>query len=213
MLTDRQKHNYYIQKAKSSFRTRFNVFLFDLVSQKKELTISHDDFHRFILADHQEILNEYIHVYWQFENVNTHLNNGLSIQDIYSSIENWLKNNKTDYDELLSYYVSHTFKEVFPEEKFLRMLDQGHECHYCHITENQIRDLILKNQLFKKHITRGWTLEIDRKIPYLEYTEENCVICCYWCNNAKTDEFSYSEFKKIGLVIEEIWRDRLKSGS
>jgi 5-methylcytosine-specific restriction endonuclease McrA len=88
------------------------------------------------------------------------------------------------------------------------MIDGG-ECHYCHITKAQISELIEKQQLFKKHITRGWTLEIDRKIPYLEYTEDNCVTCCYWCNNAKTDEFSYDEFKKIGIEIEKIWNERL----
>ena len=54
-------------------------------------------------------------------------------------------------------------------------------------------------------------MEIDRKEPNLEYTKENCVWCCYWCNNAKTDEFKYKEFKKVGAVIETIWNDRLNS--
>jgi hypothetical protein len=45
----------------------------------------------------------------------------------------------------------------------------------------------------------------------LEYLMENCVTCCYWCNNTKTDEFSYYEFKKVGVEIEKIWHERLNS--
>jgi len=33
---------------------------------------------------------------------------------------------------------------------------------------------------------------------------------CYWCNNAKTDEFTEEEFSKIGREIRNIWDDRLK---
>ncbi|HPT73200.1 MAG TPA: hypothetical protein PLE74_13070, partial [Candidatus Cloacimonadota bacterium] len=57
--------------------------------------------------------------------------------------------------------------------------------------------------------TRGWTLEIDRKKPNLEYEEDNCVMCCYWCNNAKTDEFDDVEFLPIGNAINQIWNGRL----
>ena len=80
-----------------------------------------------------------------------------------------------------------------------------------HITEDMISDLIGEKQIHKKHITRGWSLEIDRKKPNHEYSEENCVWCCYWCNNAKTDEFTYKEFKKIGETIKTVWNDRLKN--
>ena len=52
-------------------------------------------------------------------------------------------------------------------------------------------------------------LEIDRKRPNEEYTTDNSVLCCYWCNNAKTDEFCATEFKAIGEEIGKIWRKRL----
>ena len=54
-------------------------------------------------------------------------------------------------------------------------------------------------------------MEIDRIDPSGDYSKENIVLCCYWCNNAKTDEFSYFEFKKfIAPEIQEIWEIRLQ---
>ncbi|GAH86310.1 unnamed protein product, partial [marine sediment metagenome] len=36
------------------------------------------------------------------------------------------------------------------------------------------------------------------------YTEENCVLSCAICNNAKSDKFTDEEFTKLGRVIREI---------
>ena len=33
------------------------------------------------------------------------------------------------------------------------------------------------------------------------YNPDNCVLACYWCNNAKTDAFTDKEFKPIGDII------------
>lgn len=38
-------------------------------------------------------------------------------------------------------------------------------------------------------------------------------MACYWCNNAKTDEFTAEEFKEIGKEIRKIWDVRLASKS
>jgi len=35
-------------------------------------------------------------------------------------------------------------------------------------------------------------------------------MACYWCNNAKTDEFDGDEFKEIGEAIKKVWKKRLK---
>jgi len=109
--------------------------------------------------------------------------------------------------------VKKTFLNVFPFEEFTEFVRAKLKCEYCHITEEGIQALINAHQLNTKKDTRGWSLEIDRKKPNFEYTKENCVWCCYWCNNAKTDEFSYDEFKKIGKVIESIWDGRLSRKS
>ena len=63
----------------------------------------------------------------------------------------------------------------------------------------------------KRIATRGRKLELDRKQPELEYKDfDNIVFACYWCNNTKTDIFTEEEFKKVGEVFNEIWKDRLE---
>lgn len=85
------------------------------------------------------------------------------------------------------------------------------ECHYCRINEEQIATLIEKGEIHTKRLTtRGRTLEIERLEPNKPYDDtNNLVFCCYWCNNAKTDEFTEQEFKTIGNCIAEIWEKRL----
>jgi 5-methylcytosine-specific restriction endonuclease McrA len=82
-------------------------------------------------------------------------------------------------------------------------------CHYCKITQEQIDKLHILG-LNNKRITRGRTLEIDRKIAEESYSNiTNLTYSCYWCNNAKTDTFTEEEFKIIGLAIGTIWKQRL----
>lgn len=83
-------------------------------------------------------------------------------------------------------------------------------CYYCGITEAEI--VMLNNAgaiCNKRALTRGSTLELDRKESVGKYDEQNMVLCCYWCNNAKTDTFTEAEFKQIGAVIGSIWKKRL----
>ena len=55
---------------------------------------------------------------------------------------------------------------------------------------------------------RGGTLEVDRKDNTKGYEIDNCVLACAVCNNAKSDKFTYEEFKAVGEVIGKIWRER-----
>lgn len=86
------------------------------------------------------------------------------------------------------------------------------KCEYCGITESQIKDLLDKEELSTKRlVTRGRSLEFDRKNPNLAYNElANIVLSCYWCNNAKTDTFTYEEFKRVGRCFSEIWKERYR---
>ena len=61
----------------------------------------------------------------------------------------------------------------------------------------------------RKKTLRGWKLEVDRLNSNFEYNSDNCVMACYWCNNAKTDEFSKDEFKIIGNAISLVWKSRM----
>lgn len=107
-------------------------------------------------------------------------------------------------------------KEVYLQEhqkkftiKEFKELILNTSCSYCGITIEQIKTLGKKGKLHNKRSeTRGYSLEIDRKYPNLEYTTENCCMSCYWCNNAKTDEFLPLEFKGIARGINCIWKQR-----
>lgn len=85
-------------------------------------------------------------------------------------------------------------------------------CHYCGITETDVAQLINKKKIDTKRITtRGKSLEIERLSPNEKYDNTlNLVYCCYWCNNAKTDEFTAQEFAPIGKEIAKIWQARIQ---
>ncbi len=91
---------------------------------------------------------------------------------------------------------------------------QSQCCKYCSITQNEIDQLFELNQVqFTRGGKRGRNLEIDRKLSKIDYGSDfnNLVLSCYWCNNAKTDEFSYEEFKPVGVAIGNILKNRLKN--
>lgn len=43
--------------------------------------------------------------------------------------------------------------------------------------------------------SRGVWLEVDRLIPKGNYSPENCVLACYFCNNDKSDVFHGNDYK------------------
>jgi hypothetical protein len=87
-------------------------------------------------------------------------------------------------------------------------------CSYCGVTSAE--SLLLFNAY--PHSTRGGKrgkrLELDRKNPSIKcYGEDinNLALVCYWCNNAKTNYFTFEEFKIIGQSIIEIQKQRLRN--
>lgn len=81
----------------------------------------------------------------------------------------------------------------------------GTKCHYCGIEE---KDFISIWGEFYGGRRRGPTLEVDRIDNRRGYDMGNCVLACAVCNNAKSDKFTYEEFKRLGEVIKEIWQQR-----
>ena len=95
--------------------------------------------------------------------------------------------------------ISKRRKEALRDKLYKR---DGRRCHYCRIKEG---DFIRIWGPFYGGKTRGRKLEIDRKDNQKDYSEENCVLVCALCNNAKSDKFTDEEFRKLGRVIREIW--------
>lgn len=109
------------------------------------------------------------------------------------------------YDQFKKYFKKKILSlEIFSEK------NAAQQCYYCGIKSNQI-EILRDNKLIKTKRRRGFIMEIDQKEPNLGYQENNIVQCCYWCNNAKTDEFSAKEFIEIAQGINHSWNKRLKS--
>lgn len=80
-------------------------------------------------------------------------------------------------------------------------------CYYCGITEQECQEIVVTGKLTSARFpiygelsrghARGMWLEVDRKMPKGPYSKENCVLCCYFCNNDKSDVFEGDEYKKF----------------
>jgi hypothetical protein len=110
-------------------------------------------------------------------------------------------------DAFSNTFISKTdFRSFYGED------DSNRVCTYCATSEQDFTLLISKRRLYSKRLsTRGRTMEVDRKHPNMPYRVENVVLCCYFCNNAKTDEFTFEEFEEMGKAFGHVWKNRLKA--
>ena len=144
-----------------------------------------------------------------------------SYKDLYSDLgkirirnqkaKDWINENKDLLKQLQAIHEQKMKREL-DEQKFNLFYgvdEKDRECSYCHITESKIKELAKSKKLKTKRIySRGYGIEIDQIDAEKGYTDGNIVLCCYWCNNAKTDEFNIDEFRKIGEQINKIWQRR-----
>ena len=196
----------YKPKARDSFTTKFKIYLYKKGRDKALNNVSLADFNNFELD--QDISDEYATVYWQNEEDYQIPGKSISIKEIETSISDWESKNKAIKEQFKKEYVDN-FEAIFSHNKFEQMLE-AEQWFYCDTNLKEFAQLRQNKQLYKKQLTRGWdSLEIDRKSPNLEYTADNTVMCCYWCNNAKTDEYSADEFKIIANGIRKVWQERL----
>lgn len=70
------------------------------------------------------------------------------------------------------------------------------KCFYCDTSIHDIAKLIDQGKLRKRKIrygSRGNVLEIDKNND--SYSQENCVLACYYCNNDKSYIFEKNDYK------------------
>jgi 5-methylcytosine-specific restriction endonuclease McrA len=191
--------------AKRSFKTKLNLYSFKMAlrCESEEVKLDVDDFNNFTIT--HELIEQCTAEYWQTERDNKIY--GKIVDDIYKWIKLFKEKNNAVVDLLKANYVQN-FNQVFTESDFESLLQNKKSCHYCGITIDLVEKLAAKKKLYKKN-ERGWSLEIDRVNSNFEYSEANCVMSCYWCNNAKTDEFTAEEFTVIGKAIAQVWYERI----
>ena len=192
---------------KRDFKYNLELFIFHLILHDNVNNATPEKFKNFEPGD--ELINDYRKA--------CQLNSGdfqeTTIKKIDELFESWYKDrNLKEYKDL--FYREFSKKLNF--DKFKDIFTEDHtknQCHYCGITEADILDLIKKesdNIKTKRLLTRGRSMEIDRINPFGDYSKNNIILSCYWCNNAKTDEFSYEEFKyMIAPGITKVWIGRL----
>jgi hypothetical protein len=205
--------NKYTAIFNRAFNSYLDLFLVSSYLSNKDLNISAtiENFKFFYYEDkrNKQALNAY-----QLAK-GTDEFNGQPINHLDKEIREWLLKNKSE-NKLDAY------KEIFRNNKVLFISfdqfkdfygpDIGHDrqCHFCHIKEKEIEELIRDGKILTKRLrTRGRKMEVDQRNPNEGYTNNNIALCCYWCNNAKTDEFSEEDFVPVGKEFEKIWRKRL----
>ncbi len=126
------------------------------------------------------------------------------------------ENNKPDFvyrqktpEQLKANYNSRIKKDLnafISFEDFLTWYyNEEKICHYCGLTELQSQKivtigLLTSNRFPQNGLTgpgqaRGMWLEVDRIKPKDAYSESNCVLACYFCNNDKSDVFDGEDYK------------------
>ena len=81
---------------------------------------------------------------------------------------------------------------------WLKIKDNSTCCFYCGVSES-ILEQLYKNINFRTARKRGAWFELDRvnaKGKENIYTKENMVLCCYYCNNHKSDVISAEEMRR-----------------
>lgn len=191
--------------CRRSFKTKLEQFLLSRCIAGAGATDSFtmDEFNKYAISD--EDIKVYAAVYYQ--QPYDYKIEGESITDLYSIIESWKRLKAEEIAKWEGFYKV-CFEEMLPYVYFENFI-KGDKCHYCNVMLEDINELINMQKIFKKHETRGFSMEIDRKEPNKEYYKDNIVLCCYWCNNAKTDEFYDEDFKPIGKAIRKVWEQRL----
>ena len=139
------------------------------------------------------------------------LNGGYSqAKDIVKKLEKYYGFSWTEDPAIIGASKSDLESNEISEREKKRLRDRlykrdGKRCHYCSIREEDF--IRIWGRFYK---ARGKRLELERVDNEKGYTEENCVLSCAICNNAKSDKFTYEEFKKVGRAIKEVWLLRKK---
>ena len=185
------------------------MFVYGIKNYERKIgNFTLSEFIRFTITD--DLVNVYLKA-WTLDYEERLSEEGLTMQKIDDMIKEWTKDNASLQAELLKQYRLNFITDLFPFSNFEKIYNPDPEkriCYYCHISDKEIELLEAKGQIKTKR-DRGYTMEIDRIKPNYEYSKDNVVLACYWCNNAKSDEFTLTEFADhIGPGIGNVWQER-----
>lgn len=194
-----------------SFDKDLDAFLFIVVMRNEKYEIM-SDFEHFSFPRNKAHIEDRKRIYTIIEN---EYDNIQTLRDKNKAIEEWMIQNKVIIKKLKNIYKE-TFSERLSFSDFTLFFKEDEaieyrKCTYCNLSEKEAEKLFASMKIFtKRKYSRGRSMEIDKIDPNGLYEKNNIALCCYWCNNAKSDEFTSEEFKDVGVVISKIWQRRLK---
>ncbi|HAK00448.1 MAG TPA: hypothetical protein DCM62_10525 [Bacteroidales bacterium] len=97
--------------------------------------------------------------------------------------------------------------------------NQEKVCYFCGLKEEDCQEIVITGVLKSRRFpqdgkstrgrSRGVWLEIDRLDPTKKYSPENCKLCCYFCNNDKSDVFHGEDYKAFIKDRVKFLREKL----
>lgn len=212
----------YNRKVAQSFETKMDVFLFQEIidhGNPDDIEDNDESYKKFIgfqLTD--DILLPYENSLPKEGDQAVVERPGLTYGCLDNMIRTWQKENAAlravwleKYKKEFKFNPDETTKSsVDAFVDFYGLDDAQRTCSYCGISDAEIAEMRKEGiSVIRTKRGRGRSMEIDRHNSRREYYRSNVCLACYWCNNAKTDEFSADEFKAIGAEIAKIWKARL----
>jgi len=80
-------------------------------------------------------------------------------------------------------------------------------CNYCGLSEIEMQEISMtgiltsnrfpQNGIIGQGTNRAVWLEVDRIESNGLYSRDNCVLCCYFCNNDKSDVFDGNQYSRF----------------
>ncbi|MGM0579765.1 MAG: hypothetical protein ACQETL_03740 [Bacteroidota bacterium] len=107
------------------------------------------------------------------------------------------------FNRLHAKYFNKSRGELFSNsEEFMKWYkEQGEKCNYCEVSQKDLFRIVDKRNgnltLNQKTKRSKGTLEIEKLDPSEGYTYENSVLACPFCNNAKSNLISETDWKEF----------------
>ena len=105
------------------------------------------------------------------------------------------------FEEMKKFALWYEKARINPKER---------KCHYCEITEENLKKLFDNKVIQSKKPSFNSTLQIERLNPDKGYVKDNCVLACCICNNAKSDMINAKNFKEYFVEsVKKFYNDLL----
>lgn len=109
----------------------------------------------------------------------------------------WSGTNLREYEALYNRFVAlaqrKNLSNSISYEDFVKFTENPY-CSYCYTYVNFAKFHLGKN---------GWGYNLDRTDNSLGYSVDNCVVCCWKCNNSKSNRYSEEEWRVMNVSFRQ----------